>query len=112
MFKNRAECEQFVQKYAPGFKRVGVTADILWSMCRHADIVCTYTRKENGKVTEQKTEAVSVQNYANVISSVPYFADRVQKSYTPFGKIGTTFTAKNPYADETVKREFMITYKD
>lgn len=112
MFENREQCVQFVKKYALGFKRVGVTADNLWHMSRHADIVCRYTHTESGKVTEQKTETVSVQNYANVISSVPFFADRVQKTNTPFGKIGTVFTAHNPYADETVKREFFISYKD
>lgn len=112
MLENREQYVQFVKKYAPGFRRVGVTSDDLWHMSRHAVIVCRYTRTENGKIVEQKTEEVTVQNYANVISSVPFFADRVQKTSTPFGKIGTVFVAHNPYADEAVKREFFISYKD
>lgn len=108
MFDNWKSCSSFVQKYRAGFSRCNVTANTLWELNAHAEIYCTYTRRENGKIVQQHRETVSAETYANVCSSVPCFANRVQKSYTPFGYIATRFTARSPYDDTTVVRSFEI----
>ena len=103
---------QFARKYRDECKRASVTGSVLWEMEKHADIVCKYTLTVDGVISEQKTETVTAEHYANVVSSLGFFGDRVQKTNTPFGKIATTFTARCPFADQVAKRVYTITYKD
>lgn len=106
------DCTKYVRNYSSCFSRCNVTADTLWSMSRNAEIICEYTHKDGKKIIEQKTEAVSAEHYANVISSIGFFHDRVSKCYTPFGYIATEFRAKNPYDGSDYSRIYRITYKE
>ena len=100
----------FVKEYKAHFIRAGVTASTLYLIKNHGVITVTYTKRNNNKIIDQRTEIFSAENYGNVISSIGVFKDRISKSYTPFGLIATNFTANNPYTNETITRVFSFDY--
>lgn len=95
-----------VALYRNSFKKCNVTASTLCNLQSNYTITEKLTRKEGRKITQQKTENVSAEYFAYVIASVGFFHDRVEKAYTMPGYLSVKFTAKNPYANESVIREY------
>lgn len=108
--KTYQEFYQLVSSYKKSFDKCNVTASRLMDLQNNYTITETYTHKAGRKVIEKKTENVTAEFYANVISGCSFFNDRVSKAYTMAGYIAVRFSAKNPYANETVIREYTFTY--
>ena len=101
----------FVHRYPTEFKKARVTASTLDDLERNYDIVQTVTMKENGKTVSTETKSVSAEHYANVISGIAFFNDRLTIGCTQAGYIATRFSAKSPDGITRCIREFTFTYK-
>ena len=101
---------ELVNRYPRCFKRANVSVCTLEQIGKHCTITETHTRRDDGKITEKKTETVSAEYYAYVISSIEFFMDRIAKSMTPYGRIATKFTTTSPDGRSKITREYEITY--
>ena len=62
------------------------------------------------KPTTTKTENITVRQYACYMSSIDFFNDRVEKTYTSFGYKPYRLTCKNPSNDLKIERIFDFKY--
>ena len=64
-------------------------------------------RKTYGKYpVEEKEESITARDFACYMSSIGFFGDRVEKSYTKLGYIPTKLTSFSPDKEVKVVREF------
>ena len=100
----------FVRRYPKEFKRAQVTAGMLDDLNRNYTIMQKITMKEGRKVTSVTTEEVSADYYANVISAIGFFNDRVTIGICPAGYLASRFSALSPDGITRCIREFTFTY--
>jgi len=60
------------------------------------------------KATEEKTEVIQAINYGRYISSIGFFRDRVEQSYTFAGYIPMRLTSVSPDREIKIVRKFYI----
>lgn len=104
--KTYTDYESIISRYNKEFKKCNVSASKLCELQECYIITEKYTKKDGRKVTEQEEKTVSAEWYANVISSIGFFHDRVEKGYAMPGYLALRFTTKNPYTNERIIREY------
>lgn len=108
---NYYEFCDIVARYPKEFKKTGVTASILADLEDRYVITEIYVNERAGRETETKTRTITAEQYANSITGISFFHDRVTKGYTFAGNIAVKLTAKNPYEKQTVTRYYKISKK-
>lgn len=104
--KTYTDFDNMIYRYKSSFKKCNVNASKLCELQECYTITEKKIVKHGRKITSQEEEIVSAEYYANVISSIGFFHDRVEKAYAMPGYLAVRFTAKNPYSDERVIREY------
>ena len=104
--KTYQDFENMVYRYNKEFKKCNVNASKLCELQEHYTITEKCTKKDGRKIVEQNEKVISAEWYANVITGIGFFHDRVEKAYTMPGYLAVRLTAKNPYSDERVIREY------
>jgi len=109
--KTYSEFQEMTKRYNKHFKRCNVSANTLYTLQNHYAIIETVTRYENRKQVEQIKKEVNAEYYANGISAIGFFKDRITKSYCSIGFIMSALSCKNPNGNETIKREYEFIYR-
>lgn len=60
--------------------------------------------------TTTKTEVITARQYACYMSSIGFFKDRVENTYTSFGYKPYSLTCKNPSNELKIVRQFDFTF--
>lgn len=104
--KTYQDFENMVYRYNKEFKKCNINASKLCELQEHYTITEKYTKKDGRKIITQNEKVISAEWYANVITGIGFFHDRVEKAYTMAGYLAVRLTAKNPYSNERVIREY------
>ena len=64
------------------------------------------------KATETEVSEITTRNYLNYLTSIGFFGDRVEKSYTYIGLVPTKLTCTSPDKEVKIIRRFKIERKD
>lgn len=104
--KTYQDFENMIYRYKSSFRKCNVNASKLCELQECYTITEMYTKKDGRKIVDQEEKEVSAEYFANVISSVGFFHDRIERAYAMPGYIAVRFTAKNPYSNERVIREY------
>lgn len=88
----------------------------------HSRAIITMTKSEYSRTTSGKSwkskpdvqtvETITPEFYTNCIQAVPFFNDRVEHSYTPFGYIPTRTTSTAPDKSKKIIYEFHFKYME
>lgn len=110
------ELKDFVKRYPKSFKRANLTADTLYDIQEFLtrgtlEVMVNRYEKQGRKTfpkkpTETTVEKIPFEHYLNYISSIGFFGDYVEKTYTYCGYICTRLVAKSPDGQEKVERIF------
>ena len=76
-----------------------------------------YSRTSSGrswksKPDKQSSETISNEFYTNCVRSIPFFNDRAELSYTPFGYIPIRITSTAPDKSKKITYQFHFEYKE
>jgi len=102
---------EIVNRYPKEFKKAGVNANILGDLDRNYEITESVTELNGRKVVFSTTNTINAEYYANSISAIGWFKDRVTRSYTMAGYIATRLSALSPDKKTRIVREYRFNYK-
>ena len=109
---------ELFNQYQKAFKKVDVTLSDLEKLEQNYIITLQTNRFEKlgrknfpTKPTEQTEEQITARQYALYLSSIGFFGDRVEKTYTTWGYKPYKLTCTSPNNETKIQRIFRFELK-